>query len=647
MKNKWIITSLLILLLLIIASSALILTNFSTSNSLNFTGSQDKYINISIPRLANVTSAYFNVSGSAIYSNISKTPEANMTNTTFSSGIIQNISYANDTNWSSYSLLESGSSYATYLYFNYSLPENASNIYFITKINGIMDYGINSYINNYCYNNSNRIVSIRVGRGAIYCWWIHETGYEVSLKSGYGFNMTFYEGMINYSINSYPTNISIKINNTNVYNYSSVVNFTNNKTSTFNNILNTAITNKKCDCYLCYKDGDNCTIPLFAHSDYAGSLNLNDLQINYKIAPNITLINPTNGSALAGGFKTFNCTIFDYHGLSNVTLKIYNSTGLFNQTTTVLTGYNVNHNLSVNVSKTDTYLWNCEAYNNETLLNSGDNNFTLFIDTNNPAITLNYPSNNFYSNKANNTFNCSVDGTSLDALFLYGNFSGSFVINQTKSGITSTAINSLYAYLSDGQYLWSCGANKTTAITITMAQVGNYTLIVDTGYPTAMIHNITSTTGSQTLSFGHTANDTNLNYCKYNIINILGLPDGGRANQTINCNDTTTTAITTYGSYNISFWAIDLAGNEVLYAQPFTISASGGVINTGGGGYVQLLQENEESTADIKLCVGLMDPLMDAWQKFKKDYSWNNFKLLWRAFWNASLCESGASIIPL
>ena len=401
-------------------------------------------------------------------------------------------------------------------------------------------------------------------------------------NSGGGGGYRFYESAISYF--SKLTNTSAILNNTHIWNYSGIFNHSNNRTLNFSTTFNNALNNGKCDCVGCTLEGYNCTLNLTIHSDTAGVLELSDLSINYTTEPVIELISPSNNS-YSSTTKQFSCNATDIIGLSNITLYVWNSTGSVNNslTNTVTNTFN-STTFNYTFNYTDTYKWNCLATNNESFPNFYDSNYTLNVDVSNPVITHNYPTNNSYLNyKTDIGFNCTVEGSNLDTLFFYNNFNGTYLLNQTKTPITSGVINNLQVNISnDGVYKWICGANKTNDATITLAQQGNFTLTIDTIYPTVNITSIQTTTGSQTIKFNFTSQDTNINSCKYSVFNSSGGIDGLNNNVSVTCgvNDTSVT-VSSYATYNLTVYVSDLAGNENSSTKTFTVSQS---TSSGGGG---------------------------------------------------------------
>jgi hypothetical protein len=388
----------------------------------------------------------------------------------------------------------------------------------------------------------------------------------------------------------------LSINNYQIWNYTGEFNQTNNKTSDFSVVLNSALNNKKCDCVGCSLSGNNCSIPFTFHSDVSGILKYSDINIEYDSIPFVYLKTPTNNSYSSYTNK-FTCNSSDELQLSNVTLYIWNSTGLYNNTEfrEISGNYNSTTFNEITFSNTDNYTWNCLVYNNKSYSN-WNSNYTLNVDTGNPVTQLLFPTNNKYLNyKDNINFNCSTAGDDLDSTFLYGNFNGTYYLNKTKLSIISGETNTFMLNLSDGSYLWTCGANKTVSSTIIISQYGNYTVNIDTIKPNVNITSLIGTEGSQTIYFNTSSSDLNLDRCFYTIFDINGTVNGLNNNVSFTCNSNPQSAtVTAYGTYNLTVDVYDKANNHNYYTNTFTVNPSGVVVIGGGGTVIigSLLAEN-------------------------------------------------------
>lgn len=378
---------------------------------------------------------------------------------------------------------------------------------------------------------------------------------------------------------SYPRNTFLEIgtpNNIYEWNYTSSFNKSNNKTSDLSSAINANLTN-------CLANSSGyCDIPLLFHSDTASILTYSDIQIQYYTYPNITLTSPSNNSG-SGINQSFIGNFSDFTSLKNSTFYIWNSTNsLYNQTNFTITGFSNYSSINITFNYSDTFKWNFRVCNNESYCSFGVNS-SLIVDISNPVTNLNFPTNNRWLNYSNIGFNCTTTGTNLDSGFLYGNFNGSFSKNQTKKGITNGILNNFNLSVNDGSYLWTCGANSTITSTITLSQSGNFTVNIDTIFPNVSINSLTTTAGSQTISFNSTSTDINTISCKYSIFNSSNGIDGLNNNVSYTCNSSKQATTTNFGNYNLTIYAVDLANNENSATLSFVTSLTQ-TTSTGGGG---------------------------------------------------------------
>ncbi|MFC1648667.1 PA14 domain-containing protein, partial [Nanoarchaeota archaeon] len=107
-----------------------------------------------------------------------------------------------------------------------------------------------------------------------------------------------------------------------------------------------------------------------------------------------------------------------------------------------------------------------------------------------PAVTLNIPANNTFTNNPEVIFNCSAtDNIGLENMTLFSDFNGTYAPNETQALSGTDDSSEFNKTLSDGEYLWNCRAYDTDD----NEGWGNYirTLTVDTVAPTITLFNPT------------------------------------------------------------------------------------------------------------------------------------------------------------
>lgn len=216
-------------------------------------------------------------------------------------------------------------------------------------------------------------------------------------------------------------------------------------------------------------------------------------------------------------------------------------------------------------------------------LNKISRSFTVSLTG--PAITLDSPTNNSFFNNGTNIYlnYTTTDQNGIDTVEIHHDFNGSFSLNQTNTEVTSGQQNfSISNVTADNFYTWTVFANDTSGNGRFSAT--NFTFTIDTILPIVNINLISATTGSQTITINSTITDVNTGTCKYLIHNSTGGVDGLNNNISFTCDTNNQATVTTFGTFNLTVFSTDLAGNEGKTTKNFTVIASS--INIGGGGTI-------------------------------------------------------------
>jgi len=222
-------------------------------------------------------------------------------------------------------------------------------------------------------------------------------------------------------------------------------------------------------------------------------------------------------------------------------------------------------------------------YANDTLGNEALDSNTFTITLTAPAITLDSPLNaTFFNSNLDIYINYTVTDTSgIDTVQIWHDFTGSFSLNETNLGVTSGLQNFSLFNVSDGIHMWTIFANDTGGNG--RFSTNNFTFTTDTIFPNITIGVITTPSGSQTITFDVNSSDINLDTCKYSIFNSTSEIDGLNENVSITCNTLDQSAtVSAFATYNLTFYSVDLAGNENSTTKGFTVSQV--VVDGGGGG---------------------------------------------------------------
>ena len=256
------------------------------------------------------------------------------------------------------------------------------------------------------------------------------------------------------------------------------------------------------------------------------------------------------------------------------------------QNTTFSAGSNGEHTLRI--------------YVNETLSGKiGQDSLIYFIKVNAPTIHLFSPRHLFYTNSSTINFSYIPLFGNVASCDLWGNFNGSYSLNQTNNSVIVNETNFFNLNnLSEGNYSWAIACNSSQG---NYSITGNRTLVSDFIPPSINLSSpIQDTYSPGNISFNYTVNDTSPTTCTYNIT----LVGGGLVTfETIEaCENTVVTInvlINDAGTYNLEVNAGDAAGNSNSDSSSFSVSGSGISPGGGGGGATDFSRINELTFEEI------------------------------------------------
>lgn len=253
-------------------------------------------------------------------------------------------------------------------------------------------------------------------------------------------------------------------------------------------------------------------------------------------------------------------------------------------------------------------------YANDTLENKAVQTVNFTITLGAPSITLRSPANNLFHNASSIKFNYTATDPDLNACELWGNFTGTFVKNQSNATIVSAQESIFNLSLSDGSYLWNIQCNDTLG---NQATAGNRTFRIDTLSPSVTLSQPTGTkTSRNNIPLEFTATDTNLNTCWYNVYRGT---NNEIPNTTISCSSSSAFNVTLDATFTLTLYANDSAGNNNASTISFTVdttppsssdggSSGGGSSGGGSGGGTpittlapKILEPNPENQLKITL----------------------------------------------
>ena len=307
---------------------------------------------------------------------------------------------------------------------------------------------------------------------------------------------------------------------------------------------------------------------------YAAVLSLDET------APNATLTAPADSSIISKN-ETFSCNATDWQ-LKNITLKIFNSSALYYENSTNISGTFGQASLNVTNMPIGTYNWTCTAF--DAVGNSFTaTNFTFAVSG--IETDLLSPANNTYKSWNNTNFSCSArtyPGKLANMTFyLWNSTALAYTETANVSGTeNSTLFNYTFAY--EANYGWNClsfnnGSNSSFAN-------ANFTFVYDSTKPAVSLvspaNGTSTTTAAQEFSY-NVSDDFEISNCS------LILDDAvDQASAAITKGTTQTFSKTLSVASHI--WSInctDSANNQGnATARAITIQGGGNNGGVGGGG---------------------------------------------------------------
>jgi len=220
-----------------------------------------------------------------------------------------------------------------------------------------------------------------------------------------------------------------------------------------------------------------------------------------------------------------------------------------------------------------------------------NNGLGITFSTNITA-TINFPENRVYSSDdlpLNFNVSLSREGSvqySLDE----GVINITMFTTSNPSEKSGTLFNATNDSIADAVYNFRVFANSTLG---RVDNSQNITFTFDSTFPNITIESITTTQGSQTISFNVTIEEINQGNCFYSIFDApSGGVNGTNNNQSFTCANNTLVSgktVTAFATYKLFVYINDTAGNLNQTNQTFTTTASpggggGGSGGSGGGG---------------------------------------------------------------
>jgi len=309
----------------------------------------------------------------------------------------------------------------------------------------------------------------------------------------------------------------------------------------------------------------------FTNPDSSVSPVLESVSVDYIVlntAPSIILVSPQDGATYGYNESiTLDFSVSDAD--SNIDSCWYN----FDE------GENVSlascANTTFDVAEGSYVLY---VYVNDTQEEASDS-ASFDVQVGAPTIILNSPINVYLNYQENIQFDYIPTDVDLDSCELWGNFTGSFVLNQTDTSPVSGSVNSFVLNLSDGDYLWNIKCNDSVGNSVFN---GNKSFYVDTINPDLSLSEPSDVKTSRTVSAEWSFSDVNPVNCFYNVYQGASLDI---TNTSVNCSvNSVSFDVSADGSFVINFYINDSAGNTNSTNLSFSVDTSSSPPSSDGGG---------------------------------------------------------------
>ena len=317
--------------------------------------------------------------------------------------------------------------------------------------------------------------------------------------------------------------------------------------------------------------------------DYAGNKNVTSTRTVRldNTGPTITIYSPDVINYAYNTSLLLNTTITDdVMGVDKCWFNVKNETGNVFYNNTIYDC--INTTFSVPGGDID---YTVIVYANDTLNNTENFGLVFGVRTLAPAVVLNNPTTGQHFNRTTNIrFNITAtDREAIDTCQLYGNWTGTFALNQTDASVTSGTVNNFNLLnLTEGTFLWNTYCNDTNGIA-DWAQ-SNLSFTTDITYPNVQITTANNSGSGKSITFNYNITDTHSSTCLFN------LKDSGGSwvfspNQSLTCSSTSkSTSVVSDGTYQLYIWGRDSATNENSSFITLVVTTPAATTTTGGGG---------------------------------------------------------------
>ncbi|MDH3352820.1 MAG: hypothetical protein OEL87_00025 [Nanoarchaeota archaeon] len=283
--------------------------------------------------------------------------------------------------------------------------------------------------------------------------------------------------------------------------------------------------------------------------------------------------------------------------------------------------------------------WNWSVYiiSNGTSANKTYSDSFTLIDSVSPLVNItSFADNQTIYNNVSIPLNFTYsDNVEVDSCW-YSLNGGENVSIPDCGNITFGAINQSNNSLT----LWA----NDTSNNLNFSTISNLTFIYDNINPVIEIIAPIGMVYSRTIDINIDVTDLGgADYCEYNIT--IGASTEVANTEMPSC-DIASAVVSSDADYVINIFVNDTTGNFETISGNFSTYALDSSAGGGGSGIQNIIQQLIEPPKE-NICDELFPKFEYARQIFTKDMNWETFKPLWFAYWDYTLCKSGASIIPV
>jgi len=269
------------------------------------------------------------------------------------------------------------------------------------------------------------------------------------------------------------------------------------------------------------------------------------------VSPNVTLKSPENGIKTVSQNLSFSCNTTDLQ-LKNVTLRIWNSSGVYNESNKSVYGGINESNWNITSISFGNYLWNCYSCDLNNNCGYSISNFSFSISSL-VSRTIS-PINGTSTNQAEQNFTCNASSNYLltNVSFNLWN-STDLIYNSTKNltGLNNeTRFN--FTFSVNGNYSWNCKVYNNQSIS--SFSESNSSLIYDTLSPNMNILSPLNNSWQNAARFNVTLDE--IGACKFSLDGQNNVSMGG--NQNFSYVNSSIDEV----NHNVSFYCNDSAGNN-------------------------------------------------------------------------------------